>query len=114
MRSTKVFHILSYIPFLFLISSFIPQKNKPTVAFHRRQGALLTIFAALIKLIATQFAARIRLAYALSTIASAGTVLAWLVWGAAFAAITALMVIGIVRAARNIEKPLPVIGNILL
>ena len=95
MQKNKLFHILSYIPLLFLISLFIPEKDNPTVRFHCGQGMLLTIVSAACSVISRT------LGFTLGWIPFVGAIVSYL-----FSAFS-----GIVNAANDKTEPLPLIGK---
>lgn len=104
MQKNKIFHILSYIPYLFLISLFIPEKNNPTVRFHCGQGMILTIVSLVFEIIFT----------ILGFILGWSSILAYIVAIPAAIidiAVFVLIIIGIVNAVNDKETPLPIIGQ---
>ncbi len=105
MQKNKLFHILSYIPVLFLLSLFIPEKDNPAVRFHCGQGMMLTIFFIACSVLTRVFN------LTLGWLPLLGPVLVYLFSAAAGLASLALMVIGIANAASDKEKPLPFIGK---
>ena len=105
MQKNKLYHILSYIPLLFLISLFIPEKDNPTVRCHCGQGMLLTIVSA-----ACSIFTRV-LNFTLGWIPFAGTIVAYLFSVVSGIFVFVLMIIGIVNAANDKTEPLPLIGN---
>ena len=105
MQKNKLFHILSYIPPLFLISLFIPEKDNPTVRFHCGQGMLLTIVSAACSVITRT------LGFTLGWIPFVGAIVSYLFSAFSGIAILVLMIIGIVNAANDKTEPLPLIGK---
>ena len=104
MQKNKIFHILSYIPYLFLISLFIPEKNNPAVRFHCGQGMILTIVSLVFEII---FAILGFILGWTSILAFIIGILAAIVDIAVFV----LIIIGIVNAVNDKEEALPVIGK---
>ena len=105
MQKNKLFHILSYIPLLFLISLFIPEKDNPTVRFHCGQGMLLTIVSAAGSVIPRT------LRFTIGWIPFAGAIITYLFSVVSGIFVFVLMIIGIVNAANDKTEPLPLIGN---
>lgn len=105
MQKNKIFHILSYIPLLFLISLFIPEKDNPTVRFHCGQGMLLTIVSAACSAITRT------LSFTLGWIPFAGSLIVYAFSALSGLVVFAFMIIGIVNAATDKTEPLPLIGK---
>ena len=104
MQKNKIFHILSYIPLLFLISLFIPEKDSPAVKFHCGQGMILTIVSLIFEIIFAIF----------------GFVFGWvsvfafiigIIAAIVDIAVFVLIIIGIINAVNDKEAPLPIIGQ---
>lgn len=106
MQANKIFHILSYIPPLFIISLFIEQKDAPAVRFHCRQGMLLTLFVVISRILVSV------LSFFLGWVPFIGTVTVPLISTAFGLATLALMIIGILNAVNDREDPLPIIGKL--
>lgn len=117
--NSKLFNILSYIGILWLFGLLInPEKQKPDVRFHVGQGILLSIVNFGLTIIGLILAAIFRTifrsysmfgySYGVSAI---GRILIGFTWIAVFGAVIALMVLGIINAAKGIKKPLPIIGR---
>ncbi len=105
MQKNKVFHILSYIPLLFIISLFIPEKDDPTVKFHCGQGIVLTVFCVLCSVVNTV------LGFIIGWIPFIGVIICGLVSLALSIITLALMIFGIYNAAKDKEEQLPIIGK---
>lgn len=105
MQKNKAFHILSYIPLLFIISLFIKDKDAPTVRFHCGQGMILTIFWAITIVVNTV------LGLVIGWLPIIGWFITWIVSVLLGLCVLALMIIGIVNAANDKEAPLPIIGQ---
>lgn len=105
MQKNKVFHILSYIWILFVISLFIPDKNNRAVRFHCGQGMILTIFSVLCG--AVDFV----LGLVIGWIPYVGALVCGAVSLVLGIASIVLMIIGIVNAVNDKEEPLPIIGK---
>lgn len=105
MQKNKVFHILSYIWVLFLISLFIPDKDNKAVRFHCGQGMILTIFSLACGVVETL------LGLVIGWIPVVGALVCGLVGLVLGIASIVLMVIGIINAVNDKEEPLPVIGK---
>ena len=104
MQKNKIFHILSYITVLFIISLFIPEKDNKAVKFHCGQGMILTILD-----IAAGIVLSI-LGSILGWIAIIGVLLS-IISTLVGIAVLVLIIIGIVNAINDKEEPLPVIGK---
>ena len=106
MQSNKIFHILSYIPPLFIISLFIDQKDSPAVRFHCHQGLILTLFVAVTRILVSM------LGFFLGWVPFLGDVAVHVISAVFGVASLALMVIGILNAVNDREDPLPIIGRL--
>ncbi|MDD4657809.1 MAG: hypothetical protein PHW26_02060 [Eubacteriales bacterium] len=115
-EKNKLFGILAYIPFLFLIPLFAAPDSKFS-KYHANQGLLLTIVAVIlwiIQKIINSIIVRVMyrnilrnpFGYAAGG-GFASTVVGLIVW----AVITILAIIGIISANKGECKPLPVIGK---
>lgn len=92
-NNAKLFSILAYFPLLWLVGMFVePDKNDLFVRFHVNQGIILTIFSAVVSVLAKIF----------------------FLFGILHIATLVLFILGIVNAASDQMKPLPVIGNFIL
>ena len=104
MQNNKIFNILSYIPLLFIISLFIPQKNDADVKFHCGQGMLLTILDIVAGVLFSV------LGIVLGWIPLIGTIIS-IISSLVGIVVLILMIIGIINAATDKQAPLPVIGQ---
>lgn len=102
--NTKLFSILAYIPFLWLVG-LLADRNNPRVMFHVNQGILFTI-AAMVLGIATGIISAILVA-----ILPILVILTGLLNLAVSIVIFIWFIIGIINASSGAEKPLPVIGT---
>ncbi|MDR0913779.1 MAG: zinc ribbon domain-containing protein [Oscillospiraceae bacterium] len=124
--NSKLYKILSYVGILWLIGMFVtPEKDNPGVRFHVGQGIILSIagvavniVVAIINAIITSIAVvTVRntfLGYdygSYTTTAGWALVITGILSFAAWAAIVALVIIGIVNAVKGEDKQLPVIGK---
>ena len=101
----RTFSILSYIGVLWIVG-LISEKDDPTVRFHVNQGIIKTIvFASLwfvIFVISKIFAA-------ISSVLIAVVALLWLIY---FSIMFVYIILGIVNAKNQIQKPLRIIGSL--
>lgn len=107
MQKNKIFHVLSYVPLLFILSFFCTDRESPAVVFHRRQGMALTLFS---------FAGGIvvsLVSFVVGWIPVVGEILPLTVRAILGVAVLALMIIGITNALRDREIPLPLIGGFI-
>lgn len=105
--NTKLFSILAYIPFLWLVGLLADRQN-PRVIYHVNQGIIFTVCCAVINV------ALSILSGVLLFILPILSILTGLVTVVVSLAEIGVMVIGIVNAANGEEKPLPVIGNLFV
>lgn len=105
MQKNKIYHILSYIPLLFIISLVIPEKDNPTVRFHCGQGMLLTVISAALSLITRT------LSFTLGWIPFVGGIIVYIFSAISGLIVLALMIVGIVGAATDKTDPLPLVGK---
>ena len=105
MQKNKLYHILSYIPFLFILSLLIERKNDPAVVFHRRQGIVLTIFSAASGIVSGV------VAFGIGWIPFIGRIVPFALRLLLGLCVIVLSVIGIFHAVREEEIPLPFIGH---
>lgn len=115
-EKNKLFGILAYIPFLFLVPLFAAQDSKFS-KFHANQGLLLTIVSVIlwiIQKIINTIIAKIMYRNILRNpfgYAAGGSAVSAIVGLVIWAVITILAIIGIVSANKGECKPLPVIGK---
>lgn len=103
--NTKLFSILAYIPFLWLIGLLVDRKN-PVVTYHVNQGIIFTIFS-----VALSVAVSI-LTTLFSWILPAFVIISALLNVAVGLVTLAYFIIGVVNAANGDQKPLPIIGTL--
>jgi uncharacterized membrane protein len=115
-EKNKLFGIVAYIPFLFLVPLLAAQDSK-FAKYHANQGLLLTIVAVILWIVQKVINTLIRNAMyrnflnnPIGSTAGGGfviTLIGLVVWGI----ITILGLIGIIAANKGECKPLPVIGK---
>lgn len=115
-EKNKLFGIVAYIPFLFLVPLLVAQDSK-FAKYHANQGLLLTIVAVILWIVQKVINTLIRNAMyrnfwnnPIGSTAGGGfviTLIGLVVWGI----ITILGLIGIIAANKGECKPLPVIGK---
>lgn len=98
---TKVIRILSYFGILFLIGMFCSQKNDPNVRFHVGQGMILCICNVAVYIIISLISPLMFFMVGLGSLLRMAVGILILI----------LEIIGIINAAKNENKPLPVIGS---
>lgn len=112
--TTKIYRILSYIGILWIIGLFVNEKDRPEVKFHVGQGMLLSIvnvgLAIIMGIISFIFGFIFGLA-GLDLLAKLFGVLFTLIGVAIDAGTLVLMILGIINANNNENKPLPLIGK---
>jgi uncharacterized membrane protein len=106
-EKNKVFSILAYIGILFLVP-LIAAKDSPFARYHTNQGLVLFL-AWLVLSIGVYIVSMI-----FYIIPGLGYVLAQILNLAVLGAGLALMIMGIMAAAKGEMKPLPIIGNITI
>ncbi len=110
--NSKLFNILSYIGILWLFGLLInPEKNKPDVKFHVGQGIMLSIVGAGLNIVASIITSILTAIFHFSAIYFIAVILNSLIWIAISGGLIALMIIGIINAAKGEQKPLPIIGG---
>lgn len=115
-EKNKLFGILAYIPFLFLVPLLAAQDSK-FAKYHANQGLLLTIVSVILWIVQRVIHATIIRAmyrnFWNNPVGSAagGGLLASLVGLVVWGIITILAIIGIIAANKGECKPLPVIGK---
>lgn len=114
--SETIFSALAYVPFLWLLGLLL-RRNNPRVIFHVNQGIILTVFWMCLSIIIgiAKFVVSLLLihlfAFFVITI-FAGHLIVWGLSTIGWAIPTVFMIIGIVNAVQNRQKPLPIIGNL--
>ena len=105
--NTKLFSVLAYIPFLWLIGLLADRKN-PTVVSHVNQGIILTICSAVLNIaVGILGSILVFLLPILVVLTSLVTIVVSLVE-------VSFLVIGIINAVNGAEKPLPFIGRLFV
>lgn len=113
-NSVKIFSVLSYIGILWLVGLLVkPEKDDPKVRFHVGQGIVLTIFSVVVNIVFEIINKILVAVFGVFGIFTAGiaTIIISLLGLAVSATIIALMIIGIVNAVKEEQKPLPFIGG---
>lgn len=120
--NTKVYKILSYIGILWLVGLFVKEKDDKSVRFHVGQGIIATICIAILYLgvflintfiISNVFVTELKV-WGVSmgkTVSGTGLAIMGFLNFAVFAIAVTLEIIGIVNAAKDQDKELPVIGS---
>jgi uncharacterized membrane protein len=112
-NANKVYGILAYLGILVLVSIFAAPKESRYSRFHANQGLILVIvdiggsvaigiITAILGIIATA---------SLGVLAIPFAIIIGLLWFVYGAGVLALVIIGIINAAKGVQKPLPVIGK---
>ncbi len=97
--STKLIRILAYLGFLFIVGLVCQEKNDPNVRFHTGQGMILFIAEVVVSVSSTILSfVFFGLGSLISTIGSILCII--------------LLIIGIMNAVKNENKPLPIIGSL--
>lgn len=110
--NSKLFNILSYIGIFWLFGLLInPEKNKPEVKFHVGQGIMLSIVGVGLNIVASIITSILTAIFHFSAIYFIAVILNSLIWIAISGGLIALMIIGIINAAKGEQKPLPIIGG---
>ena len=110
--NSKLFNILSYIGILWLFGLLVsPEKDKPEVKFHVGQGIMLSIVSVGLNIVGGIITAIISAIFGLSVIHVIALLINSLIWLAIEGGVIALMIIGIMNAAKGVQKPLPIIGG---
>ena len=109
----KIYKILSYIGFLWIIGLFVPEKNDKKLRFHVGQGIIVSIVNNLI--VANIF--RHEIMYfgyptGVYNVSGVGVAIQTILNLALVAATIAYAVIGIMNVVNNKEKELPIIGKL--
>lgn len=105
--NTKLFSVLAYLPFLWLIGLLADRQN-PKVIFHVNQGIILTISSAVLNIVVWILGSiLVFLLPILVVLTSLVTIMVGLVE-------VTFLVIGIINALHGAEKPLPFIGKLFV
>ena len=103
--NVKLLSIIAYIGPLFLMGKFSVEKEEPHVKFHTHQGALLFCFAAGAYVITSLLCWLLNSYPAVQEIVGlflyVGITVAWVI----------MIIMGVIGAARNQQKPLPFVGD---
>lgn len=103
--NTKLFSILAYFPFLWLVG-LLADRNNPRVMYHVNQGILFTIAAVVlgiaVNIVGAILTAILPILFILVGLLNTAVAVIDLIW----------FIIGLVNACNGVEKPLPVIGTI--
>lgn len=111
---TKLYRILSYIGFLWVVGLCVNEKNEPEVKFHVGQGIILTIAQLGANAILSIIGFFVGVIFGLlgsDFLIGISKMLFGMLNGAVSIAAFALMIIGIINANNNENKELPVIGR---
>lgn len=107
----KIYCYLAYIPFLWLVGLFVPEKDDAEVRFHVGQGIILTIVAFILNAVVTVVA---NILY---------VVLGLFIWSSFLASLLQIIriiptiiviiyiIIGCLNVRNNVLRPLPIIGQ---
>lgn len=106
-KETKLYCVLSYVYILWIVGLLADNKN-PRVRFHVNQGIILSIFS-FSSLFAIQVLSAVLFFIApILTFLTAFLQLVWIILSITFVAI------GIKNAIKNINEPLPFIGELFI
>lgn len=120
----KIYKILSYIGFLWIIGLFVPEKNDKKLRFHVGQGIILTIFefcaSFVVSIVNNLIVANIfrhEIMYfgyptGVYNVSGVGVAIQTILNLALVAVTIAYAVIGIMNVVNNKEKELPIIGKL--
>lgn len=118
-RDKKVFKIVSYIGIMWLLGLFCGSKNDKKVKLHVGQGILLSLYLVAIGIVSSIFNVIIVSIFVqhsfygyISTISTAGIVLLGLINFVLYGSYIFFMVMGIINAAKDNDKKLPIIGSL--
>lgn len=116
---TKIFKIVSYLGILWILGIFCGSKNDSKVRFHVGQGIILTLGFVAVSIVSGILSAIIFATCAQVSFLGVnlglnmvGTVLLALINIACYGAYIFYVVLGIINAAKDQEKKLPLIGNL--
>lgn len=115
-ETVKLFNILSYFSFLWLVGLIADGRN-PKVRYHVNQGILLSIFEVVfglvVSLLSSLFTSLFSLALGgIMVFSQLGATLVGLLQLAQFGAVAALIIVGVMHAVQDCEEPLPLIGSL--
>ena len=114
--NTKIYKILAYFGILWIVGLLVQEKDDKSVRFHVGQGMLITILGVIIALINNLLVANIfvvtKTGYwglvEYQTTSGLGMFIMIILWIIP----TVLAIIGIINAAKDQDKELPVIGKL--
>lgn len=115
-ETAKLFSVLAYIPFLWLVGLFADRYN-PKVKFHVNQGIILTIFTVIFRVVISFLQSFFTMIFTVSfsgtiIFAPLGVMINGLLSLAGWGLFIAFAIIGIIHAAQDRQEPLPVIGTL--
>ncbi len=101
----KIFSILSYIG-IFWIVGLISERDDPVVRFHINQGIIKTVVFSSLWFVIFVIS---KILAAISTILLSIVALLWLAY---FLIMFVYIVLGIINAKNEVQRPLPIIGDL--
>lgn len=101
----KIFSILSYIG-IFWIVGLISERDDPVVRFHINQGIIKTVVFSSLWFVIFVIS---KILAAISTILLSIVALLWLAY---FLIIFVYVILGIINAKNEVQRPLPIIGDL--
>lgn len=101
----KIFSILSYIG-IFWIVGLILERDDPVVRFHINQGIIKTVVFSSLWFVIFVVS---KILAAISTILLSIVALLWLVY---FLIMFVYVILGIINAKNEVQRPLPIIGDL--
>ena len=101
----KIFSILSYIG-IFWIVGLISERDDPVVRFHINQGIIKTVVFSSLWFVIFVVS---KILAAISTILLSIVALLWLAY---FLIMFVYVILGIINAKNEVQKPLPIIGDL--
>ena len=103
--NVKLLSILAYIGPLFLMGKLSVEKDEPHVKFHTHQGAILFCF------VAGAYVVTSLLCWLLSSFPAVQEIFSLLLYVGMTVAWVIMIVMGVIGAARNQQRPLPFVGD---
>ena len=101
----KIFSILSYIG-IFWIVGLISERDDPVVRFHINQGIIKTVVFSSLWIVIFVVS---KILAAISTILLSIVALLWLAY---FLIMFVYVILGIINAKNEVQRPLPIIGDL--
>lgn len=101
----KIFSILSYIG-IFWIVGLISERDDPVVRFHINQGIIKTVVFSSLWFVVFVIS---KILAAISTILLSIVALLWLAY---FLIMFVYVILGIINAKNEVQRPLPIIGDL--